>query len=148
MFRGSDCIAVRRVHNHDATCGGRRNINVVDAHAGAANDTQRRHLVHQACGYFCFAAHDQAIEVSQCRRQLIRSEANSFFDREPSCAQWLQPALADIVGHEYFVLVHKGARIIAVSISRCLVGKVVVNSSPLDSRSPQCEASRLRDLVE
>ena len=53
MFGCGDGIAERRVHHDDALCGRRRNIDIVDANAGATDDSELRRLFENLGCNFC-----------------------------------------------------------------------------------------------
>src|SRR5205814_10561306 len=82
MLCRRDRISVRRVHHYDAASRGRCNIDVVDAHTGAADHAQVLRRVHQLGSNPGDTANDQSFAIGDCGAQLISSQSGSSFDDE------------------------------------------------------------------
>ena len=65
MLRYAGGVASRRIHHQHAAVRGGFQIDVVHAHAGAADDAQARRLRQQFVGYARGAAHDQRVGIGQ-----------------------------------------------------------------------------------
>src|ERR1051325_3906083 len=71
VFRGGYRVAVGRVHHDDSTCSCRRHINIVNAHAGAADYSKSRCAIEDFACDFCFASHNQPIPARQLTYELL-----------------------------------------------------------------------------
>ena len=71
VLGGGDRIAERRVHDDDAVGGGSRNIDIVDADAGAADDFEAVRLIEQLGGDFGRRADREAVEARDRGGELV-----------------------------------------------------------------------------
>ncbi len=100
VLRGSNRVAVGRIHHHDATPGSGRDVNVVHAYAGASDHAKLLRRIHQFSSDFSLAAHDQCVAIDDRRAQSIRRQADSLCQRKAGAAQRLQAAVANVVADE------------------------------------------------
>ncbi len=66
-----DGVGAGRIHDDDAAAGGGFGIDVVDTHAGAANDAQLRRLLHQRVVDLHGGADDERVGVGERGGQAI-----------------------------------------------------------------------------
>ena len=64
-------LAPGRVHHHDAAAGGGFGVDVVDAHAGAADDAQLRCVLHQRVVHLDSRADDQGVGIGESGGQAV-----------------------------------------------------------------------------
>ena len=107
LCRGNH-IAGRRVDHGDARLGGRFNVDVVNAHAGAANDAQPfarpDHLGRRLGG----AAHEQGVVVADDLDQLLRRQIGADIDfKTVRVHERLQAGFRQRVTDQYSI-VHSG----------------------------------------
>ena len=80
MLGGGDRIAERRVHHDHAASGGGRNVDVVDADAGAADDFQFRRPLEQLGRHFGGGADGEPIIVANDFGELFLIESRFDVD--------------------------------------------------------------------
>ncbi len=71
VLRGGDRVAARRVHDHDAALGRGGDVDVVHAHARAADHLQPLRRGERLRGHLRLAAHDERVELGDLRDQLV-----------------------------------------------------------------------------
>ena len=69
QFRRGDGVAAGRVHHDDAPGRGGVHIDVIDAHAGAANDFQLRGGLEDFLGHLRFRTDDNGVRVRDERQE-------------------------------------------------------------------------------
>ena len=86
MLGGGDRIAERRVHHDDAARRRRRDVDIVDADAGAADHFQLLRPLQYFCGDLGRGADRQPVEAVDCLGELVLvlAETGLEFDREPA----------------------------------------------------------------
>jgi hypothetical protein len=96
-------IAERRVHDHDAARRGRRNVNIVDADAGAADNFQSLGSFQDLGRHFRRRADGEAIVIGDRREQrvLVLTEVGHVIDIDPAIAENLHCRLGQLVGNQY-----------------------------------------------
>ena len=67
----SDRVGAGRVHHDDAAMGGGGGVDVVHAHAGAADDAQLRRVLEQGGIHLDGGAHDERVGVGQLFGQAL-----------------------------------------------------------------------------
>ena len=76
MFRRGNGVSFRSIHHHDATSGGRFNIDVIHPDPGPANHFQFVGGGNNLAGYFGGTADCQAIILADDRCQFLRGHTN------------------------------------------------------------------------
>src|SRR5665213_698125 len=71
MLGGGNGIAERRVHHDDAARGGSRNVDIVDADAGTADNFQVLGLFENLGGYFSGRANGEPVVIADDLGQLF-----------------------------------------------------------------------------
>ena len=99
----ADAVGARRVDDEDAAGAGRRDVDVVDAGAGAGDDAQPRRGVEQRAVDLRRAADDQRVGVGQVVRECGRRPAGPRVDSPAGLgAQQLQRGAGRVVGDDDF----------------------------------------------
>ena len=75
MLGGRDVVAAGRIHHDDAACGRRRDVDVVDADAGAADDAELAGVLERVGGHFAAAPDHERVVLPDDARQLVRLHA-------------------------------------------------------------------------
>ena len=97
VLRGGDRVSARRVHDHDAALGRRGHIDVVHAHARAADDLQPLRRGERLGRHLGLAADDERVEVGDVRDQFVFLQTAAGRDfklgifRENGDAFWRDP---------------------------------------------------------
>jgi hypothetical protein len=99
VLGGRDDVGLRRVGDHDAALGGRGHVDVVDAHAGAADRLQARGLVDQVGGDLRRAADQEPVELADARLEVEPVGVEAGRDVEVLLQQ-RDAAGADVLGDE------------------------------------------------
>ena len=99
VLGGSHDVAARRVDHQDALARGSLDVDVVDADAGAADDTELATRLDDRRGDPCLAAHDERVEVRNSPDQLRLFELADYGDLARA-AQSLEAVLGQRVGDE------------------------------------------------
>ena len=102
MLRGGDAVAEWRVHDHDALGGGRRNIDIVDADAGAADHFQIGRCRQNFWCDSCRGADGEAVIFADDLHQLFRRLAGDFIHFASALAENLSGFRVHFVGYKYF----------------------------------------------
>ena len=71
QLRDGDSICAGGVHHHDAAAGGGLGVDVVDTHAGAADDPQLGRFFHKGVVHLHGRTHNQRIGIGQGRGQAV-----------------------------------------------------------------------------
>jgi hypothetical protein len=79
---GGDGIAERRVHDNDAARGGGRNVDIVDADAGAPDHFEVLCLLQQLGRYFRGRTNCQALVIADYLGKLVLVDAGLHVDRD------------------------------------------------------------------
>ena len=101
MFGCSDRIAVGRIHDNDAALGCRRDIDIVDPDAGAADDLEIVRRVEQLGGDLCRRAHREPLIARQAALQFGRAEPGRNIGLDAARGQDLNGARAQLIGDQY-----------------------------------------------
>ena len=102
MFGRRDRIAERRVHHDDAFARGRRDIDIVDADAGTADDLQPVGGPDQLLRHLGRGADRQAVIIGDRRKQrlLVLAELGQVVDRHAAILKDLDGGRRQLVGYE------------------------------------------------
>ena len=102
VLGGGDRIAERRVHHDDALGGRGRDVDVVDADAGAADDLQLRRLLQQLLGDLGGRADGEAVIVADDRGELVLvlAEVGLEVDLDAAILEDLRRRRGQLVGNE------------------------------------------------
>ena len=101
QFGGGDGVPGGRVDDDDATVGGRLDIDVVDANAGAADDPQSVRRLDHAPGDLCRAAHEQGVVLRDGGDEIVLGESGAHIDANISVLpQPIDSLVGDRVGDE------------------------------------------------
>ena len=102
VLGGGDRVAEGRVHHHDALGRGGRDIDVVDADAGAADDAQVAGLVDQVGGHLGRRADGEAVVVADDlgELRLVLAELRLEVDLDAAVAEDLHGGVGKLVGNE------------------------------------------------
>jgi hypothetical protein len=128
MFGNTDGTSAGRAHDQDAALGGFVQVDVVHAHAGAADGAQLFGAVEQIGSDFRRAANDQGIGIGDLRVQrLLRCQ---YDVPARLLLQQLHAAIADLVRYDNF---HEPHRLLRVFPAKCKHSKVASPSRAVKS---------------
>ena len=102
VLGGGDGVAVRRVHHHDAARGGRFEIDVVDADAGAADHLEIGRRVQQLLRHLGGGAHRQPVVRRDDRAQIGRRKAGLHVDLDAAPAEYFHCGGRELVADKDF----------------------------------------------
>ena len=104
VFGGGDGIAERRVHHDDAARGRRRNVDIVDADAGAADHLQVLGLFQDLRRHFGGGADGEAVVVADQLGEflLVLAEGGLEIDLDAAILEDLHGGGRQRVGNENF----------------------------------------------
>ncbi|MCI1755467.1 MAG: hypothetical protein LKM31_06530 [Sphingobium sp.] len=106
VLGGGDRIAERRVHHHHALAPKRRNIDIVDADPGAADDLQIGRGIEDFLRHLGRAADGKAIIVADHRFQLFGGLAGDDIDVAATLGERSRGVGVHLVGNKYFGFGH------------------------------------------
>jgi hypothetical protein len=101
VLGGGDDVRARRVGDDDAALRGRRDVDVVDAHAGAGDHAQPRRVADQLGVDLRRRADQDAVVVADLRDQLLARPADPEVDVQAGHLQQVHAGLADRFGDEH-----------------------------------------------
>lgn len=103
MFGSGDGVAERRVHDDDAAARGSRNIDIVDANAGAADDLQIGRSLDQLFGRLGGGTNGQTIIIADDfgKFVLVLAKLRLEIDFDATIAENLDGGFRQFVGYEY-----------------------------------------------
>ena len=102
VFGRRDRIAERRVHDDDAACRGSRNIDVVDANPGPADDLEAPRRSQDISRHLGGGAHDEAVVFGDAGDELVGAEPGLLVRLDATGAKDLRGGGAHLVGNEDF----------------------------------------------
>ena len=104
MFGGGDRIAERRVHDDDAARGCRRNVDVIDTDARAANDFQVFGLFKDLRRHLGRRANSKAVKVRDrgCELLLVLAQCGLKIHVDAAILEDLHGRRRERVGNEHF----------------------------------------------
>ena len=144
MLGGGDRVAERRVHDDDAARGGGRDVDIVDADAGAADHLEVGGGLEHVRGDLGRRADGEAVIVADDRLQLVLGQAGLLVDLD-AAARKISAALGSI----WSEMSTLGIRILSPSSRRrpgSAVGRTLADSSlgPGLRRDDESELGALR----
>ncbi|MNK69108.1 hypothetical protein D3C87_884880 [compost metagenome] len=103
MFRSRDGVAERRVHDDDTAARGGRNIDIVDADAGAADDLEVGCRLDQLFGRLGGGTNGQTIVIADDfgKFVLVLAELRLEIDFDATITENLDGGFRQFVGYEY-----------------------------------------------
>jgi hypothetical protein len=104
VFGGGDRVAERRVHHDDAARGRRRDIDIVDADAGAADDLQVLGLFQDLRRHFGGGADGKAVVIADQfgKFVFVLAEGGLEIDLNTAILEDLHGGRRQSVGNENF----------------------------------------------
>ena len=102
VLRGGHGVRLGRVGDDDAALGGRLDVDVVDAGAGAADHLQALGARDQLGGHLRRGADDDRVELADPLQQLVVGHLEAELDLEV-LSQELHAALGDLLLHQHAV---------------------------------------------
>ena len=141
MLGGRDRVSARRVHDHDAAFRGGLDVDVVDAHASAADDLQARRGGQRLRGHLRRAANDQRVEFANAGDEFVFFQASAGLDMEMGAFREDSDASGgDAVSGQYAVISHPA--IFEEASSNVKHGRRIIGSSPLFPKRTDSVCSR------
>ena len=99
MFRGGNGISKRRIHDYDAARGGRRDVDVVDTDAGAADHLE----LFGGADHFLVGlrrgAHGQAVVIADDSHEIGLLEADAYIHLHAAGAKDVEGFRAQLIGN-------------------------------------------------
>src|ERR1700730_2739977 len=99
MFGSSDRVSEWRIHDHDAARRGRRDIDVVDAYAGAPDHLELHGGADHILIRFRCGAHRQAVVLADDIQKIGFLEAYAYIRLYPAAAKDLERLWAQLIGN-------------------------------------------------
>jgi hypothetical protein len=104
VLGGGDRIAERRVHHDDAAGGGGRDIDIVDADAGAADDLELRCALQELGGHLGGGADREPVELADHLGELflVGTELGHEHGVDAAVLENLDGGIGEGIGDENF----------------------------------------------
>ncbi len=100
VLRRRQHVGLRRVHDHDAAAGGRLDVDVVEADAGAPDDDELVGRLEDLGGDLRGAADHERRRTPHRVEQLLGREPETDVDLEPGAAHGLEPAVGELLADQ------------------------------------------------